>query len=179
VIRYGEERSREKQMRNRSRSGASAGVVAAALVVGGVLCAPWASAADELPTPENGGSLVEDGSYPGADAIFAETGIRLVRGDGRIMMADCAGDRTGLIVVQRRGGDDVCFRATGTSGYLALELPLVYLVRSDATHDLRVTVTVDGETQQAGGDPAEWFGVGEGASETSGPATLLELRTSA
>lgn len=141
-------------------------------VATGARGAAWA--ADEAPV-----RLVEDGSYPGADEIYAETGIRLLRGDSHVVMAECTPAAAGLVLVQRRGASDVCFRATSSPGYLALELPLVYLVRGDGTHDLTVTVTVDGVSRQVGGGPSEWISVGEGAEDTSGPATLVMIRVSA
>ncbi|MFD8996769.1 hypothetical protein [Streptomyces abikoensis] len=76
---------------------------------------------------------VEDFEYPQADKIFKERGIKLKRGDGHITLATC-GSRPGLIEVYAQGMLDVdpvgkgkfCFRVSGKTGYLSLELPNVY-----------------------------------------------------
>src|SRR3954451_12363058 len=49
-----------------------------------------APAQAEPPTEDNGGSIVEDGSYPDAAAIEGAQHIKLISGDGHILFADCA-----------------------------------------------------------------------------------------
>ncbi|BCJ56720.1 hypothetical protein Jiend_01420 [Micromonospora endophytica] len=52
---------------------------AAAVVVGQI-----PSSAEDTPP-----SIVEDFSYPGNAEILSSSGIKLIKGDGRIMLADC------------------------------------------------------------------------------------------
>ena len=50
------------------------------------------ASADDPPQPPSAAkppALVEDYAYPGADRILTEKGIKLKRGDGRILLADC------------------------------------------------------------------------------------------
>ncbi|MDJ1641040.1 hypothetical protein [Streptomyces pakalii] len=127
-----------------------------------------AAAADELPPV-----AVEDFAYPGADKIFAEQGIRLKRGDGHIVLADCA-SATGLVEVWSRGKGKFCFRVTGNSGFLSLELPQVYGVKGN-DYKLRVDMEVEGT--EASFDVAKntWTPVGESADPENRDHTLLEL----
>jgi hypothetical protein len=150
--------------------GLLSGLLIGTALAGSMPCGPTDAAVTESQP-----GLVEDGTYPNADIIFAETGIRLLRGDGHIELAPCEGDLSRLVRVQRRGGDDVCFRVSGAQGFLSLELPGVYLIRSDDLHTVTATSTAGGVTQQTSGAPTRWFAVGEGTSETSEPATLVEI----
>ena len=140
---------------------------AGAATVGGSMAT---AAAEDAPP-----SIVEDYAYPLADKILQEKGIKLVKGDGHILLVDCdaAGD---IITVQSyTSATDFCFQVKGGTGYLALELERVYFVKSE-NRDLEATVSVAGEAGTATKDvPAnEWVPFGEAAN--NGPATLLELR---
>jgi hypothetical protein len=145
-----------------------------------------AEAADEAPQP-----LVEDFRYPGADAILAQQNVKLISGDGHIVIADCAtpveGD-LGLLKVQTTdetiGSDGigrVCFKILGSTGLLNLEVPGVYEIRGDGQRSgtgHQVTATVkpdDGEKQVVQVDPDGSTPVGQGDDPDSAPTTLLEL----
>lgn len=82
---------------------------------------------------------MEDYSYPGAAKIEAERGIKLISGDGRIMLSDCDGNPD-LIKVEALT-EDVCFAVKGDTGWLSLRLDAVFLV---AAGDQDVAVTVEG-----------------------------------
>jgi hypothetical protein len=155
--------------------------VAGAVVLGGSAMALAGYAAeDEAP------SLVEDFSYPGAAAIEADRGIKLIKGDGNITLTGCGADPnlppTDVILVQTTavGSPDKtnhCFKATGTSGFLTMEIGEVYFIRGEAQRTVAAKVEVQDtttvvETEQV--DPGEWqpIGIGQGRGE----ATLLELR---
>lgn len=136
-----------------------------------------AAAADET-TDAAATSLVEDYSYPGADKILAERGIKLLRGSGSIMLADCpVAATTELIWVATINGN-VCFKASADTGYLTMEIGEVYSLRGDK-HDTSATVTVDDETEHHDLVEGQWHGVGIGEDETKPLATLLELRVGA
>jgi len=132
-------------------------------------------------------SIVEDYSYPGADQVLATRGVKLIKGDGHIMLADCGADpnhaAADLIIAQSlaHGPDgnyiNACFRTTGASGYLSMELSQVYVIRGNNRSTVKATVSLASnpsttETDQV--DPGEWQGVGVGANKPD--ATLLELR---
>jgi len=155
----------------------TAGVVATAagLSVG-------ASAAGQQSAQDDSGmsSTVEDFSYPGADKILADRGIKLISGDGRLMLVDCV-NVSGLIEVRSLNSSadhssdpgHYCFRVTGTSGDLKLELADAYQVKGDS-HAVQATVTVDGQSSTVAVAKNGWTGVGVGAGTDS--ATLLELK---
>ncbi|MFI5496095.1 hypothetical protein [Actinoplanes sp. NPDC051859] len=139
------------------------------------------------PAAEGGtASLVEDFSYPGAAEVEAERKIKLIKGDGHIMLADCGADPNlppvDLILVQTsKPGSPAetnhCFKATGTSGFLSMEVGDVYFIRGEGARTIGAKVKVQDatpveETEKV--EPGEWQPVGIGQSR--GAATLLELR---
>ncbi|CAM3870859.1 hypothetical protein KIPE111705_28985 [Kibdelosporangium persicum] len=163
-------------------------VVTAAAVVAVTFAAPVGSAAPaakpaaapaDTPT-----STVEDTSYPGAAQILAERGIKLIGGDGTIQLATCG--PSGLIELRSTEKGRVCFKAEPAywggryriTGYIALEIPSVYLIKGDEK-DVEATLTVNNQTKVYPIDKNAWTPVGEGAGPGNPPETLLEIRASA
>lgn len=132
-----------------------------------------APAAGEAP-----GYAVEDFNYPGADKILAEQGITLKRGDGHIVLADCA---SGGELVQVKAMPNVlatvCFRVTGNSGWLSLEMPSVFSVKGN-DYDTTVSMTTDGEDRTWDVEKNLWTSVGESADDQGREFALVEIRTS-
>ncbi|HEU5110501.1 MAG TPA: discoidin domain-containing protein [Micromonosporaceae bacterium] len=137
------------------------------------------------PTGEALASIVEQRDYPDAARILAERGITLHKGDGHILLVDCGPDGTppaDMLVIETYdldlpGGPKVCFRASGSAGWLTMEISKAFLVRSDATRTVAATVeTQDNPTviDVERVDPGEWQAVGVGQSR--GDAKILELR---
>lgn len=137
-------------------------------------------------------SIVEDFSYPGAAEILAEQNVKLISGDGHILIADCAtppaGD-IGLLKVRTTDeaiGQDgiglVCFKLTGTTGLLHLEVPGVYEIRGDGQrtgtgHDVTASLTnEDGDDITVEVDSDGSTQVGIGADPQAQPTILLELK---
>ncbi|SFT59211.1 hypothetical protein SAMN04487904_10496 [Actinopolyspora lacussalsi subsp. righensis] len=120
--------------------------------------------------------IVEDYSYPGADRIEQQRGIKLIEGDGNIVLADCAASDE-LIEVYSRNTETSCYRVIGNTGYLKVEIPEVYTLKGD-DHAVEATVTVEGQTEVVDVAENSFTPVGEGENTESGPATLLELRAS-
>lgn len=140
-----------------------------------------ASADDPPQSPENSNPpvAVEDYGYPGADKILAEKGIKLKKGDGRILLADCD-PAAPQIRVQTIGDpaayreDTYCFRTIGTTGHLTLELPRVFGLEA-ADHPISADLTANGQTTSVDVPKNDWKSVGEGTS--GGPrSVLVELR---
>lgn len=127
-------------------------------------------AADEAP-----GYAVEDFNYPEADKILEEQGILLKRGDGHILLAECGA--TDLLEIYTRTNNKVCFRVTGNTGFLTLEITSVYGVKTNA-YDAALDLTTG--TEEAHEDiPANtWEGVGEVDDPEGRDYTLVEIRTS-
>ncbi|MGW3648831.1 hypothetical protein [Streptomyces sp. NPDC000878] len=147
---------------------AAAAVAATAATVLLLTGAPVA-AADDLPPV-----AVEDFTYPDADRIYAEHGIRLTTGDGNILLAECG--PTGLIEVWARDRDyPVCFSVKGSSGRLALELPKVYGIKGNA-YKIVADLTVDGTETSYDVTPNTWTPVGETTDPEARDHMLVELR---
>ncbi|UJB41107.1 hypothetical protein [Streptomyces sp. A1-5] len=124
------------------------------------------------------GYVVEDFNYPGADKIKEEKGIILKRGDGHITLADCSSD-AGLLEVWSRKNDKVCFRTTGASGYLTLEIPSVFVIKGSTDHAADVTLTAPKTTpQEVEVSKGEWKSVGESTDPQGREHVLVEIRTS-
>ncbi|RPK64985.1 hypothetical protein EES43_08770 [Streptomyces sp. ADI96-02] len=134
---------------------------------------PAAALAEELPP-----YAVEDFAYPQADKIKAEFGIVLKRGDGHITLADCATGE-GFLEVYSRTSGRLCFRVTGKTGYLSLEIPAVFGVKSSAAHQTDMTLTTEGDEQNVTAAKNEWKGVGQATDPQGRDYALVELSTSA
>ncbi|MCF3105191.1 hypothetical protein IPZ58_26890 [Streptomyces roseoverticillatus] len=118
---------------------------------------------------------IEDFGYPNADKIKEEKGITLKRGDGHIMLADC-GSSTALMEVWSRKLGKTCFRVTGPSGYLTLEVPAVYAVKGGSEHATNVTLEApDGRKQEVEVANKEWKGVGESLDPQAREHILVEI----
>ncbi|MFE3121846.1 FG-GAP-like repeat-containing protein [Streptomyces hydrogenans] len=164
------------------------------------LSAPMAGsaiAADTLTGPADLPFAFEDGSYPNAEQIFTEKGIKLVRGDGNITLVDCDPTIKQIRVmavkdesVNRQG--TYCFASHARTGLLTLELDRVFaidagdqplsaeLTAEDGTSKT-VTIAKDGYASvgegQVGGSRSTLIeirvtGPGETAPAPSGDATL-------
>ncbi|MET9610986.1 hypothetical protein ABZZ17_38875 [Streptomyces sp. NPDC006512] len=124
------------------------------------------------------GYAVEMFEYPDGARIGAELGIVLKRGDGHIVLADCSSSESQIQVFSRTRGT-FCFRTTGSSGHLAVEIPTVYGLRGDATHKTSVKLTAEGAPEQnIDVDKNQWKPVGEAADPQRRDHVLVELRTS-
>ncbi|WP_234379951.1 hypothetical protein [Streptomyces sp. CMB-StM0423] len=153
------------------------GMVAALAAVAYAVAAP-AGQQNVSPAPAavgDPGYAVEDFSYPNADQILTERGILLKRGNGHIVLSPTCAD--GLLRVWARGKPEFCFKVTGDSGYLSLELPAVYTIRG-IDYDTTITMTVDDETKTYDIPRNQWEAVGEGADPERRDHTLVEIRTS-
>ncbi|MEF2528975.1 MULTISPECIES: hypothetical protein [Streptomyces] len=124
------------------------------------------------------GYAVESFEYPDGARIGAERGIVLKRGDGHITLADCASSGNQIQVFSRTLGT-LCFRAVGSSGQLTVEIPAVYGLRGNATHQTNVTLTAEGAPKQnVDVDKNQWQGVGEATDPQRRAHVLVDIRTS-
>ncbi|RKN75755.1 hypothetical protein D7231_08575 [Streptomyces klenkii] len=124
-------------------------------------------------------SAVETFEYPGAAKILKERGIRLDRGDGHILLADCKASKD-IMILARTTTDTsedrgrYCFRVTGNGkkGYLALEIPKAFMIMTGKDTTVWATVSGDGrgmvQVPKDGGEA-----IGEGAFRPD--ATVLAL----
>ncbi|WP_433891323.1 hypothetical protein [Streptomyces sp. CA-111067] len=159
---------------------AAAGLVAVVVTYGGSSGAK--SSPDSVPlaaAPAAGdspGFAVEDYNYPGADAILAAQGITLKRGDGHIILADCAGSGELLEIKSGQTAGDICFSVIGSSGWLTMEIPDVFTIKgNDYTTQVDMTAGTEHRTYDI--TKNLWTGVGQGGGESDSYA-LVEIRTS-
>ncbi|MFB6862834.1 hypothetical protein [Streptomyces virginiae] len=122
------------------------------------------------------GYAIEDGAYPNADRILAERGIKLKRGDGHILLADCS-SQAGLLEVYSRKDAKICFKVTGNNGYLSLEIPRVFGVKGN-DYAAQVDMTTGTEEKTFTVDKNTWTPVGESLDEQGREFMLMEIRTS-
>ncbi len=127
--------------------------------------------ADEAP-----GYAVEDFAYPQADKILEEQGILLKRGDGHIVLAACQAG-TGQLEVYSRETASVCFEVSGSDGWLTMEIPSVYGVKTNE-YATEVDMTVADEEKSWDIPANSWKGVGESDDGQGRPHVLVEIRTS-
>jgi hypothetical protein len=145
------------------------------LAVAGPSSGDVAAADAELPPV-----AVEDHAYPGAAAIQAEEGILLKRGDGHIVLDDCAQTSPDQIRVLTVADPSVsrqgtyCFRVTGTSGWLTLELPRVFGLDT-REHPITADLTANGETTTVTVPEDSFASVGEG-TVNGARSVLVEIR---
>jgi hypothetical protein len=123
------------------------------------------------------GYAIEDYNYPYADDILAERDILLKRGNGHILLADCASG-TGLMEVWARSRDKICFKVTGQNGWLTLEIPSVYGIKGSLDHSAQVDMTVGTEEKSFDVTKNSFTAVGESADPEGREHMLVEIRTS-
>ncbi|MFF8280131.1 hypothetical protein ACF05T_29270 [Streptomyces lateritius] len=134
------------------------------------------TAAMQAVAEEGPGFAVEDFGYPNADKILAERNIILKRGDGHIVLADCGSATDLLEVWSRKKEDRICFKVTGTRGYLALEIPSVFSIKGN-NYSAQVDMTVGTEEKTFDISKNTWTPVGESADSQGRDFMLMEIRT--
>ncbi|MFD0372286.1 hypothetical protein [Streptomyces sp. NPDC059071] len=126
------------------------------------------------PVAEAGpGYAIEDYTYPNADKILAEQGFLLKRGDGHILLADCASE-TNLLRFLARDRADVCFKVTGDKGFLTLQLESVHGVRTSDAGNTHLEMTAENDRVEYDIPAKTWEGVGE--SVDGREHVLVEIR---
>ncbi|UQA97089.1 hypothetical protein [Streptomyces halobius] len=127
------------------------------------------AASDRLP------AAVEDFSYPNAEKILQEKGIKLIRGDGHLTLADCGTSPQQIKVWTRNG--DFCFQATAKQAYLDMEVPKVWALET-AKRPISADLTAGAKketvkvTKEGPQDGYQSVGEGTRGAET----TLIRLR---
>ncbi|MFD9633517.1 hypothetical protein [Streptomyces violascens] len=160
---------RNKLLTRTIAAAAAAGTLAWLAATGtGVASQGTAPAAAEQP-----GSTVEHFDYPNAEKILAEKNIVLKRGDGHITLVDCASG-TGFIEIRAREKPKSCFKVTGNSGWLTMELPSVHLIKGN-DYNTKADMTLGTVEKTFDITKDEWTPVGETA-DPGHQYALVELR---
>ncbi|WP_405008350.1 trypsin-like serine protease [Kitasatospora purpeofusca] len=147
------------------------------LLAAGLVSTAAPASAAPVPTASGSGApaLVENYVHPGAASILADRHITVRSGDGHIQLVDCAAGSNLLRLYSRAATpSETCFRITGPTGSLQLEIPKVYSIKGDADHSVTATFTSDGNPVYVGVPKNTWTQVGEGNPGGSS-TTLLEL----
>ncbi|QES21714.1 hypothetical protein [Streptomyces venezuelae] len=123
---------------------------------------------------------VETFEYPDAARIFQERGIKLKSGDGHITLATCG--TPGLIEIRARGMDEAdpvgrglfCFKVTGKTGRLDLEIPAVIGAKAN-DYAVKVHMATGEEEQSYDLKKNSWNNIGETADPQGRDFTLLQI----
>lgn len=140
------------------------------------------SSAEAADTPP---SLVESYTYPGADAILAEHGLKVLKGDGHVLFVtsrsyDEGQCEPGQIQVEQATeeppyGSYFCFETRGSQGFLTLDVPGTVGVRSGSAA-LQVKVTLPGGDKTYSVAANGYVATSPGAGAAVPQATLVALR---
>ena len=118
---------------------------------------------------------IEDFAYPGAAKILADKGIVLRKGDGHIVLAECTAPHQIQVWTLQNAEGKYCFRVTGKTGRLTLEVNNVHAIRTE-DRPVRATLTVEGERTTVDVPKDDFKPVGEGDANNPAPAVLVELK---
>ncbi|MFF3849386.1 hypothetical protein [Streptomyces sp. NPDC002328] len=175
---------RETHMQFRVRGMLLAGTVGTVMALTGFSALTMANAAPQTTTAVPGAAhdagaeppyAIEDFGYPDAEEIRKQKGITLRRGDGGITLTDCSAPHQIQVWTLQNTEGRYCFRTTGKSGYLTLEVNRVHAIRTD-DRAVRASLTTEGQTTTVDVPKNDYKPVGEGDEKDPRPAVLVELR---
>ncbi|MFF2542798.1 hypothetical protein ACFVUY_09545 [Kitasatospora sp. NPDC058063] len=151
-------------------------IAAGAVAASATLTASALASADVAPADNSSAPpAVEDFNYPGPSPF---PNVNLLRGDGHILLADCNVDAQIRVIsmeLPADKGNQICFRATANTGYLAVEVPNVIHIRAEQ-HPVSAKVTAEGVSRTVEIAKNDGASIGMGSSTNRVPTTLLELR---
>ncbi|MGW2561586.1 trypsin-like serine protease [Streptomyces sp. NPDC001514] len=151
-----------------------AATATAAVLVG--TATPLASAVGEPAANAGAPYVFEDGSYPNSAEVLAETGAKLIRGDGGITHTSC-NDPYQIKVWARDlklPEERMCFAAPRGTGFLTVSIPGAYRIQT-YDRDVKASIHVKEQTQSLDIPGNTSKGFGEAGADPSA-AVLLELR---
>ncbi|WP_433543661.1 hypothetical protein ACQPZG_00055 (plasmid) [Streptomyces sp. CA-294286] len=151
-----------------------AGLIATVGAMAGVAALSSAQAAPSAPAAAaDMPAAVEDFAYPGAAKIAEERKIVLKKGDGHILLSDCA-NSWDIKVKSRTDSAGVCFNVTGKKGYVTLELPDSFGIWT-TDQPVQATLTADQEKTVINAPKDDYTPMGE-TGDTGKRSMLVELR---
>ncbi|WP_344077877.1 hypothetical protein [Streptomyces crystallinus] len=120
-------------------------------------------------------STVEGFAYPGAAKILADRKVKLIKGDGHIVLADACDYSPRQIKVWGRDRD-TCFNVSASTGYLTLEIEKVWGLET-GDHPISADLTSEsGKSLSVDVPKGKYKSVGEGQAGADEQTTLVELR---
>ncbi|GAA4470381.1 hypothetical protein GCM10023170_087150 [Phytohabitans houttuyneae] len=160
--------------------------VAATTLAAGLVLALSGNGSAAREAADTPAPAVEDYAYPNADQVLAEHGLKVFRGDGRIVLdssrtyaeGQCP---TGQIQVEKAlaeapYGVYYCFRTWGTRGFLTLEVPATFGVRGGSTALQATAELPSGEDRTYTVPPNAYVAIEPGEGPELPKAILVELR---
>ncbi|MFJ7588309.1 trypsin-like serine protease [Streptomyces sp. NPDC097617] len=120
--------------------------------------------------------VFEDGSYPGSDQVLADTGAKLIRGDGNISYVSCNDPHQIKVWARdlKLPDERMCFSAPRGTGYLTVSIPGAYRIQT-YERSVKADISVKDQTQSVDVASNSSKGFGEAGADPSA-AVLLELR---
>ncbi|MEE1826308.1 hypothetical protein PUR61_29580 [Streptomyces sp. BE20] len=127
-------------------------------------------------------TAVEDFRHPGAERLLAARSITLKQGDGHIRLKEGPNDTVPtscqasneIFIDSRLDPRGYCFIVSGTTGYLAMELPDVYMIWTE-DRSVSARLVAAGQEKRVDLGPNSAEPVGEGIPGGA-HAVLVELR---
>ncbi|MEV5283130.1 hypothetical protein [Streptomyces sp. NPDC052811] len=120
-------------------------------------------------------STVESFDYPNAAKVLQDQKITLKKGDGHIVLSDCASGYD--IQVKARtalSSANFCFTVSGTRGYLTMEVPDSFGIWTKE-HPVQATLTADGQETVVNAPKNDYTPMGE-TGDSGKRSMLVELR---
>ncbi|WP_432123735.1 trypsin-like serine protease [Streptomyces sp. C10-9-1] len=158
----------------RTRRWVPAATATAAVLVGAAT--PLASAAGEPAANAGAPFVFEDGTYPNSAEVLAETGAKLISGDGGITYTSCDGPYQIKVWARdlKLPEERMCFAAPQDTGHLTVSIPGAYRIQT-YKRSVKASISVRNETQSLDIPDSSSKGFGEAGADPSA-AVLLELR---
>ncbi|MFE2528421.1 S1 family peptidase [Streptomyces sp. NPDC059382] len=137
---------------------------------------PPASAAGEPAANAGAPYIFEDGSYPASDQVLADTGAKLIRGDGNITHVSCNDPHQIKVWARdlKLPDERMCFAAPRGTGFLTVSIPGAYRIQT-YERSVKADISVKDQTQSLDVASNASKGFGEAGADPSA-AVLLELR---
>ncbi|MFD5408664.1 RICIN domain-containing protein, partial [Streptomyces nojiriensis] len=117
-----------------------------------------------------------DGSYPGSEQVLADTGAKLIRGDGNITHVSCNDPHQIKVWARdlKLPDERMCFAAPRGTGFLTVSIPGAYRIQT-YERSVKADISVKDQTQSLDVASNTSKGFGEAGTDPSA-AVLLEMR---
>jgi hypothetical protein len=102
---------------------------------------------DPIGPPREAVYGVEDGQYPGAAQLAAETNILLKKGDGNILYTECTSDAKLIRIRSSLFNREICFQPMAETGWLSMEIPGSFRAKASSQSTMKlISTTLDQQT---------------------------------
>ncbi|WP_146104736.1 hypothetical protein [Streptomyces cinnamoneus] len=170
--------------RSSTRNGVTAATITAFALLVGLATSSAAQPGPSQATPRAATAPAPDGDddmpfavekfeYPDSAKILKEKGITLQRGDGHIVLADCAVSND-IEIRTRVGQKNYCFEVKSRPGDLTLQIPQAFSI---AVKDFQVAATIKVDGAESNINVKNGLATfGEAGTPPTGRADLIRLK---